>query len=505
LKADGSVDSSTYVDTSSNQSIAGIKTFTTSVHAAGLRFSESGGFANVSGYTQIGGTADYFNFVNGVNSKQATFNYGTGGSGYTYTLPNSNGTLALTSQLSAYLPLSGGTLTGALSGTSATFSGAINLTGTANSFQVASIFRNANRVFFGGDTGGYFFQNSANSATLLQIADSGAATFSSSVTAAKAILNGSSATSSVAFLEVFGSTTASTNNGQIRINDSVTTSKTLSIGVDGANNLAFLQSFQDGVAYRNLILNGLGGNVGIGTTSPTNGKLEVQQSGTTAALWVQTGGTTGSYTIADFRTGTNLSAFSIKGNGDLYAANNAAFFFGSAAATYLAGGDTSMSFAVNNSERMRITSGGNVGIGGTPASNFRFYVKGVDATNSNFGIVVADSNNVTNLYVMNDGTGYLRASSWIFGSDLRMKENISNLENGMDLILKMKPKHFDYINGSKNNIGFIAQEIQEIIPQAVSIVDSNTGMLGLKTDFLVPMLVKAVQELKAELDTLKNK
>ena len=44
---------------------------------------------------------------------------------YTYTLPSATGTLALTSALSSYLPLSGGTLTGALSGTSATFSGAL--------------------------------------------------------------------------------------------------------------------------------------------------------------------------------------------------------------------------------------------------------------------------------------------------------------------------------------------------------------------------------------------
>jgi hypothetical protein len=56
------------------------------------------------------------------------------------------------------------------------------------------------------------------------------------------------------------------------------------------------------------------GNVGIGANSPTNGKLEIQETATTAALWVQTGGTTNSYTIADFRTGTNASAFAIFGN-----------------------------------------------------------------------------------------------------------------------------------------------------------------------------------------------
>jgi hypothetical protein len=134
LKADGSVDSSTYVDTSSNQSIAGVKTFTTSLHASGLRFSESGGFGNVAGFTQIGGTADYFNFVNGTNTKSATFTYPSGG--YTYALPASSGTLALTSALSSYLPLAGGTLTGALSGTSATFSGQLSANG--GDFRITS-------------------------------------------------------------------------------------------------------------------------------------------------------------------------------------------------------------------------------------------------------------------------------------------------------------------------------------------------------------------------------
>jgi hypothetical protein len=53
--------------------------------------------------------------------------------------------------------------------------------------------------------------------------------------------------------------------------------------------------------------------LGIGTSSPAY-KLEVQTSGTSAGLWVQTGGTTSSYTIADFRTGTNASALALYGN-----------------------------------------------------------------------------------------------------------------------------------------------------------------------------------------------
>jgi hypothetical protein len=59
------------------------------------------------------------------------------------------------------------------------------------------------------------------------------------------------------------------------------------------------------------------GRLGIGTTTPTNTSgLEIQTVSTTAGLWVQTGGTTSSYTIADFRTGTNLSALSVFGNGN---------------------------------------------------------------------------------------------------------------------------------------------------------------------------------------------
>lgn len=99
-----------------NESISGNKVFTTQLSAAQLRFSETGNFGQVAGFTQIGGTADYFNFVNGNNTKQATFTYGTGGSGYSYTLPSTSGTLALTSALSAYQLL----LTNPITGTGTT-------------------------------------------------------------------------------------------------------------------------------------------------------------------------------------------------------------------------------------------------------------------------------------------------------------------------------------------------------------------------------------------------
>jgi hypothetical protein len=155
------------------------------------------------------------------------------------------------------------------------------------------------------------------------------------------------------------------------------------------------------------------------------------------------------------------------------------------------------------SEKMRILSGGNVGIGDTGDANQRLRVVGSNTGTSAFGIVVANSTGASTMFVRNDGYGYLLASAWAYGSDLRMKENISDVENGLDMVLKMKPKHFDYIDGVKDNIGFIAQDIQEIIPQAVSISEESTGMLALKTDFLIPYLVKAIQEQQAQIEELK--
>jgi hypothetical protein len=58
---------------------------------------------------------------------------------------------------------------------------------------------------------------------------------------------------------------------------------------------------------------------------------------------------------------------------------------------------------------------------------------------------------------------------------------------------------------SKDNLGFIAQDIEQIIPQAVSISDKESGMLSLKTDFLVPYLVKAIQEQNQTIQELSNR
>ena len=104
------------------------------------------------------------------------------------------------------------------------------------------------------------------------------------------------------------------------------------------------------------------------------------------------------------------------------------------------------------------------------------------------------------------GTGYLGAAEWVYGSDKRLKENIAyfNGVSGLNKIIELKPAKFDYIGGDKNQLGFIAQDVQGVIPEAV-VADKTTGMLGLKTNFIVPYLVEAVKELAAALDNLAAK
>ncbi|MDP2937779.1 MAG: tail fiber domain-containing protein, partial [Candidatus Omnitrophota bacterium] len=102
-----------------------------------------------------------------------------------------------------------------------------------------------------------------------------------------------------------------------------------------------------------------------------------------------------------------------------------------------------------------------------------------------------------------NGTGYLNAAAWVYASDMRLKENVSYIQSGLNVIEHLKPVKFDYINGDKKQVGFIAQEVQEILPDIVT--EGTDGMLGMKTDSIIPYLVKAIQEQQKEIEALKAK
>lgn len=117
-----------------------------------------------------------------------------------------------------------------------------------------------------------------------------------------------------------------------------------------------------------------------------------------------------------------------------------------------------------------------------------------------------------NLTVANLGTGLVYSSSGALTStnpsDSRLKTEIKSIEYGLKDILKLRPVSYSWKDDKVNQgiqFGFIAQEVQEIMPDAIKEFGDETKFLGLEKDAIYATLVNAIKELKAELDTLKNK
>ena len=71
--------------------------------------------------------------------------------------------------------------------------------------------------------------------------------------------------------------------------------------------------------------------------------------------------------------------------------------------------------------------------------------------------------------------------------------------------MALQPRKFDFIDGFKNEFGFIAQEVKEVIPEAVSVYQEENEMLAIKMDFIIPHLTKAIQEQQTIIEDLKSR
>jgi hypothetical protein len=188
-------------------------------------------------------------------------------------------------------------------------------------------------------------------------------------------------------------------------------------------------------------------------------------------------------------------------------------------------------------EVMRITSGGNVAIGKT-IPNSKLDVAGsvialsalIDNTTNNqqlsfrksgvmryaFGTEVGPGGTTNDLAIYNYIAG---ATSYIiygnnnyqfYGSnisDIRAKQRIQDLEfSATEKIAELQPKSY-YMKNDPNQIryGLIAQDVYEILPDLVCGDLQGEGFVGLDYNGMIPVLVKAIQELKEEIEILKNK
>ena len=114
-----------------------------------------------------------------------------------------------------------------------------------------------------------------------------------------------------------------------------------------------------------------------------------------------------------------------------------------------------------------------------------------------------------------DTVGFIANTSGTFAltdvSDQRLKKNIVDTSiKGLEKINQLKVRDFDWKKSQEKSVGgFIAQEVKDVFPQAVietnTTVDGEENIMGVSRDMLVPLLIKAVQELSAKVKELENK
>ena len=110
--------------------------------------------------------------------------------------------------------------------------------------------------------------------------------------------------------------------------------------------------------------------------------------------------------------------------------------------------------------------------------------------------------NGTNIYRwQSDTAGNFTASGNITAfSDARLKTNVATIENALDKVSAMRGVSFD--KDGKRNIGVIAQEMKEVLPEVV--MENADGYYSVGYGNIVGVLIEAIKELKAEIEVLKG-
>jgi hypothetical protein len=174
-------------------------------------------------------------------------------------------------------------------------------------------------------------------------------------------------------------------------------------------------------------------------------------------------------------------------------------------------------------ERMRVTSGGQLQIGSTNSNNSQILSVQATSAGNVCGCRVHTNGNAAWSFLNASGSeqGYIQVNSssvsYISVSDYRLKENIAPMTSALATVAQLKPCTYTWKFDGSAGQGFIAHELQEIVPDCVSgekdAVETYTDEdgneqtrikpQGVDTSFLVATLTAAIQELKAELDEAK--
>jgi len=102
-----------------------------------------------------------------------------------------------------------------------------------------------------------------------------------------------------------------------------------------------------------------------------------------------------------------------------------------------------------------------------------------------------------------DVNGNVRATAFLYSSDLSLKKDIQKIPNSLEKILKLEGISFKWKENNKQSLGFIAQNVEQVFPELVSI-DQNTGLKSIQYGNLIAVLVEAIKEQQLQIEELKT-
>ncbi|CAE7758422.1 unnamed protein product [Symbiodinium sp. CCMP2592] len=285
------------------------------------------------------------------------------------------------------------------------------------------------------------------------------------------------------------------------------------------------------------------GRVGVGTTSPTD-EIHINAPAGESAFRVQHDG------LTRIRVNAN-GGVSLGGNstivpaGDTYVVNNLGVGENEPSAKLhvnAESGRVPLEVLTNGTRRMHISSSGGITLGDTGSAaagdvyivndlgvgdstpNAKLHVRGsatqtpfrVDKGDGNFALIVSSAGTVTVDNQISIGTASAHSfelavsgsaaktggGSWSVFSDQRLKKNITPMQGSLETLTALRPVNFEYTNKDHFSYakgiqqGFIAQEVQQVIPQWVHTADD--GYLYLDQTGFEALVVGAIQELRSE-------
>ena len=268
---------------------------------------------------------------------------------------------------------------------------------------------------------------------------------------------------------------------------------------------------------------GINGKLGIGTQSPSI-QLHVD-GGSDANL------SSGGYIVTNSPSSSNI----VIDDNEIMARNN-----GAASPLYMQseGGDFSVHLALPKINEFIVKADGKTGIGENIPSDklhvnsdtgedaFRVQVEGATKFRvyANGGVSVGYNTAPTYALQLQNNSNQLLgkavATSWNTYSDNRLKSNQKAIKYGLAEILKLSPKSYLHHNssysederfqfrgiGAKEDLGFIAQEVEKIIPEIVyQPVNENEELWSMDYTRLIPVLVKAIQDLDGIILSLETR